>query len=229
ETINEVSPLNFKVAYSFAAIPARIVLENKNWQAAASLQVRTTSFPWKDFPWQEAIIHFTKAMGNIHIGQMDKARAELAILNQLRDTLEKQKDPYKTKQVEVQIKTCTAWLLFKTGNKEEAWQLMKLAADMEDSTGKHPVTPGEVIPARELLGDMLLEINQNEEALQAYENVLGKSPNRFNALSGAGRAAERSGNDPKAIVYYKQLLAITENVNTDRPELAAIRLFVKNH
>jgi tetratricopeptide (TPR) repeat protein len=229
ETINEVYHVDFKVAYAFAAIPSRFFLENKNWAEAASLQMHPANFPWKKFPWQEAIIHFTRILGAVHLGNADAAISELTRLNQLHDTLEKQKDFYKSRQVEIQIKSGEAWIQFKSGKKTNALNLMKLAADMEDSTEKHPVTPGEVLPARELLGDMLLEMQQNEDALQAYETVLKKCPNRFNSLYGAGVAAEKSGNGQKAIFYYKQLSTITDSANSDRPELAAGKSFLGKH
>jgi tetratricopeptide (TPR) repeat protein len=227
ETIREVYPVNFKVAYAFAAIPSRYLLENKNWKEAATLQIHPVNFPWATFPWQEAIIHFTRIMGCAHLGNMDLARSELTKLELLRDTLKKQKDPYKTKQVEIQINTCEAWIKFYTEKKNEALDQMKLAADMEDSTEKHPVTPGQVIPARELLGDMLLETGQPEKALEAYEAELVINPNRFNGLYGAGLAAERSGNKAKAILYYRQLLTITDGVKCDRPEPGHMKLFLK--
>ncbi|MEP6844684.1 MAG: hypothetical protein ABI861_01715 [Panacibacter sp.] len=226
DSIKEVYPVNFKVAYAFAAIPSRIVLENKNWSAAAKLQMHPADFPWEKFPWQEAIIHFTRMMGAVHTGDMDAAKLELVKLNQLHDSLVKQKDDYKSGQVAIQIKSAEAWMEFKNGDVNKALNLMKLAADMEDSTGKHPVTPGEVVPARELLGDMLSQLNENEKALGAYETVLTKCPNRFNSLYGAGRAAEKSHDMQKAIFYYKQLSTITGAANTERVELAAVKSFL---
>jgi tetratricopeptide (TPR) repeat protein len=229
ETINEVYPANFKVAYAFAAIPSRILLENKKWTGANALQIHPADFPWKKFPWQEAIIHFTRILGSVHLGNIDVSVSELTKLKQLHDTLEKQKDFYKSKQVEIQIKTGEAWIDFKSGKKINALNLMKLAADMEDSTEKNPVTPGEILPARELFGDMLIEMKQNEKALEAYEEVLKKCPNRFNSLYGAAVAAEKSGNGQKAFFYYRQLSTIIDSVNSDRPELAAIRSFLIKH
>jgi len=142
--------------------------------------------------------------------------------------LEKQKESYNANQVAIQIKASEAWIKFAGGETTEALNLMKLAANMEDSTSKHPVTPGEVLPARELYADMLLETKQNETALQEYEAVLQKSPNRFNSLYGAGVAAERLNNTEKAVLYYKQLLAIADS-NSDRPELVAAKKSLKNH
>lgn len=229
QTINEVYPVNFKVAYAFAAIPSRYILENKKWKEAASMQIHPANFPWNNFPWQEAIVHFTRLLGLARTGNLDAANVELIKLNQLHDTLEKQKDNYKSMEVAIQIKTGEAWIQFASGNKTDAAKTMKRAADMEDITGKHPVTPGEVLPARELLGDMFSQMNKNENALQAYEAVLAKCPNRFNSLYGAGEAAEKSGNEQKAIYYYKQLSAIANSQSADRPELVDMRKFLAMH
>ncbi|MBS1600259.1 MAG: tetratricopeptide repeat protein [Bacteroidetes bacterium] len=226
DTINEVYPVNFKVAYAFAAIPSRFFLENKNWNGAANIQIHPSNFPWKKFPWQESIVHFARLLGAAHLGNMKEAGIELSILKQLRDTLAQQKDSYKTQQVSIQVKAGEAWIQFYGGSKTEALTLMKLAADSEDSTEKHPVTPGEVLPARELLADMLLESKQYENALQSYEAVLKKSPNRFNSLYGAGFAAEKSGNKEKAIYFYKQLLAIANTGNIERPEIGYAKKFL---
>lgn len=227
ESINDVQPVNFKVAYTFAASPARTVLENKNWQQAESLQPHP-NFPWQKFPWQEAIVHFARVLGAAHTGNITAAQSALARLNRLYDTLQAQKDLYKSKQVAIQIKTGEAWIFFMKGTKTGALDLMRSAADMEDSTSKHPVTPGEVLPARELYADMLLEMQQNENALLAYENVLEKSPNRFNSLYGAGVAAEKSGLTEKAVFYYTQLCAIAD-LNSNRPELPVAKAFLSKH
>jgi tetratricopeptide (TPR) repeat protein len=106
---------------------------------------------------------------------------------------------------------------------------MKLAADMEDKTEKHPVTPSEVIPARELLADLLLQMNKPDQALEAYEANLKKHPNRFNGLCGAGLAAEKSGKLEKADAYYQQLMSIVDPANSTRPELITIEQFLKKH
>src|SRR5450631_177723 len=208
KTITAVYPSDFKVAYAFAAIPSRYFLENKYWKEAATLQIPVANISWKEFPWQESIVHFTRVLGAAHTGNFGVAKSELATLNQLRDILLKQKDSYKSREVEIQIKTGEAWIQFESSNKTSALKIMKLAADMEDSTEKHPVTPGEVLPARELLGDMLLQAKQNAEALHAYESALQKSPNRFNSLYGAGVSAEKLGDKQKTVFYFKQLLTI---------------------
>ena len=227
KTINEVYPPNFKVAYAFAAIPSRYLLENKMWTEAAKLKIHPVNFPWQKFPWQKAIIHFTRLLGSVHTGNLDSAKAELKNLHTIYDTLVNQKDSYKATQVEIQIKTGEAWILFKEGKNSEAANLMLSAATLEDNIQKHPVTPGEVLPARELLGDMLLQMNKPEAALEAYETNLKTHPNRFNGLYGAAIAAEKSGNIKKATYYYRQLADIANTINSNRAELEAARLFLK--
>ena len=226
DTINAVYPANFKVAYAFAAIPARYCLENKDWAAAASVQLHPAGFPWANFPWQESIVHFCRLLGKVHTGRLADAGKELAILQELKEKLEKQKDVYKSGQVAIQIKAGEAWTRLAAGKKAEALQLMQLSAAMEDSTEKHPVTPGSVLPARELLGDMYLQLQQYDNALQAYEAVLQKCPQRFNSLYGCGLAAAKSGNRQKALVHLRQLLSMADTVHATRPELAIARKIV---
>lgn len=228
KSIKEIHPANFKVAYAFAAIPSRIFLENKNWKNAATAQLYAANIVWQQFPWQESLIHFTRLLGNAHLGNIKEAHTELATLEQLHTILDQQKDLYKSTQVAIQIKTGKAWIELMTGNKTTALALMSSAADMEDSTGKHPVTPGEVIPARELLGDMLLQMQQYEQAFIAYEKVLANSPNRFNSLYGAGLATQKSGNKEKAVFYYKQLSEMANSAASDRSELVVINNFLKH-
>ena len=208
-SIDSVYPVNFKVAYCFAAAPARYVLENKLWKDASVLQLHP-NFAWNKFPWQEAIIHFARLLGFAHINNMVAAKNELNKMSVLHDTLQQQKDVYKANQVAIQMKAGEAWIDFLSGDKNKGLQLMQLAANMEDSTEKHPVTPGEVLPARELLGDMYVDLHQNENALQAYEAVLQRSPNRYNSLHGAAIAAKEMNNKQKAADYKAQLNAVTK-------------------
>lgn len=226
-TIHTVTPTNFKVAYAAAAIPARYLLENKMWKEAAILEPPPVSISWEKYPWQKAIIHFARLLGAVHIGNLDSARVELKNLNTIYDTLTNQKDLYKANQVLIQLKTGEAWIRFKEGKNEEALRLMNVAADMEDNTQKHPVTPGEIIPARELLGDMLFQMNKPALALEAYEADLKQHANRFNGLYGAASAAEGSNNLQKAKGYYQQLVDIAKSSNTSRPELAIAGSFLK--
>ncbi len=226
KTIREVYPIEFKDAYAFAAIPSRCLIENKMWNGAAHLEIHPIDFPWEKFPWEKAIIHFTRLIGFVHIGHLDSARAELKKLNILHDSLVAEKDSYKANQVEIQIQSSGALILFKEGKKKAALDLMHSAADMEDATEKHPVTPGQVIPARELLGEMLSEMGYYAKALEEYQNDLKTNPKRFNGLYGAGRAAEKSGDKMKAGFYYRQLIDQTV-FNSTRPELVSARLFLK--
>ena len=227
KTMTNIHPASFKVAYSLAAVPARYVLENRLWKEAAALQTSgPANFPWKAHSWAKAITYYARSLGNIHTGRFDAARTALKQLQLIHDTLLAQKDGYKASQLQIQIKSCQAWLLFKEGAKnEEALKLMRAAADIEDNIQKLPVTPGEVLPARELLGDMLLQMNKPEEALVAYEKDLKERPNRFNGLYGAGTAARQSNNTAKAKQYYEQLASIT--VPSNRPEMENVRMYLK--
>jgi tetratricopeptide (TPR) repeat protein len=226
KTIKETSPQDFKVAYAFAAIPARYTLEKKMWKEAARLPIQPANFPWEKFPWQKAIVHFARILGMIHTGNLDSAMPEIRDLKIIYDTLMNQKDKYKANLVDIQIRSAQAWLLFKNGKNSQALRLMDSAASQEDATEKHPVTPGEVIPARELLGDMLLEMGDAAKALQAYQMDLENHPNRLNGLYGAGLAAEKSGDFEKAKLYYRQLSAQC-TTGTSRAEVVKARFFLK--
>jgi tetratricopeptide (TPR) repeat protein len=195
------------------------VLENRLWKEAENLEADYAGVDWKKFPWQNAILHATRMMGAIHTGATDRAAGEMKILNALHDSLVSQKNNYQAGQVEVKIKTGEAWMQLKQGNKPEALQLMAQAADMEEKAEKHPVTPGEVIPAREYLADMLLQVKDPAKALVMYEACLAKNKNRFNGLYGAAVAARQAGNKEKAISYYRQLLSIGNATNSGRAEL----------
>ena len=228
KTIKEVYPVNFKDAYAFAAIPARYYLENKLWKEAADMNMHPIDFPWQKFPWQKAIIHFTRLMGSVHTNKLAAAKTELKHLDSMRQSLIAEKDMYKANQVLIQLKTGEAWILFKEGKTNEALVQITTAVELEDKTGKSPVTPGEIIPAKESMADMLLLMNKPKEALAAYEANLKTHPNRFNGLYGAGLASELSGDAVKANYYYKQLLTIANSPNASRPELEKARLFLKN-
>lgn len=227
KSIHEVSPLTFKVYYAFAAIPARYFLENKFWKEAAELETYPADVPWEKFPWQSAITHFARLLGSVHTGRIDQAKIELTRLRSFHDSLLAQKDTYKANQVMIQVKSGEAWILYGEKKYNDAVQRMKLAAEMEDKTEKSPVTPGEVIPAKELLADMLLELNRPAEALVAYEEDLAKHRNRFNGLYGAALASEKAGDIVKANKYYQQLLAIANSTSANRSELTKARMFVK--
>jgi hypothetical protein len=214
--MDSVSPMNFKVAYAFAAIPARYMLERKDWAGAAELTLRpavsgmgslTTRFPWANFPWQEAIVHFARGLGLAHTGRLDSAAAELAVLGRIHDRLIGEKDGYKAGQVTIQMKALEGWIELARGHAQAAVVAMRAAADLEDNTEKHPVTPCEVLPARELLGDLLLEAGRPAEALVEYTEDLRTHPRRLNGLRGAGLAARKAGDETKAREYFMLLKA----------------------
>lgn len=226
QMMTEIRPANFKVAYAFAAVPSRFVLENRLWSEAAHLPFHHANFNWKDFQWQKAILHFTRLLGSVHTGKVDAANAELTALKEIHQSLLTQKDTYKAMQVAIQAKASEAWIRLKEGKGETALALMREAADMEDKTEKHPVTPCEVLPARELLGDMLLHLHRPQEALQAYEQSLKKNPARFNSIYGAAQAAEKGSDAEKASAYYRQLIGIS-TANSARPELKHAKTFLQ--
>ncbi len=190
-SIKNVSAQNFKVAYAYAAMPARYALENKNWDDAAELQSYPAKFPWSKFPWQQAITVYARLLGKVHTNNITGATEELNQLKLLRDNLLDQKDDYKAKQVEVQRLSGEAWIEYKKHNKAKALELMRSAADLEDATLKHPVTPGEVLPARELLAEMYLADGNAASALEAYKTDLVTHPKRLNALKGSALAEKQ--------------------------------------
>jgi tetratricopeptide (TPR) repeat protein len=212
-------------AYTFAAVPARIALERQAWTEAASLKPRIPdNYPWERFPAAEAITYFARALGEARTGNEEAAAQALVRLEALRD-LSADTSAYWAKQVEIMRLSAMAWLKYGAGAKKNALDMMQRAAALESSTVKHPVTPGEVLPARELLGDMLIEMGRYREALEAYVTALERSPNRFNSLYGAGRAAELGGNKKVAVSFYKKLIEMTARDST-RERLQKARTFL---
>ncbi len=221
-TFDEVFPQNFKGAYSFAAVPARCALERKDWKRAADLQFNHSNLRWDKFPWERANVSFARLLGAVHTDKLHQAKAELSNLRTAHKALGGSKQDYKANLLMIQLKASEGWISFKEGKKAEAVNLMKEAADMEDNTEKHPVTPGEVLPARELLGDMLLEMNEPALALEAYRENLKRHPNRLNGLYGAARTEEKLGHKDRAVEYYKQMIAQSAPTST-RPEILRAR------
>jgi hypothetical protein len=172
---------NFAAAYAVAAVPARYALERRQWKEAAALTVPQT-IPWDKFPYAEANIHFARGIGAARSGDLDVARDAESRLTAIRKALLEQKNNYWADQVEIQRLSVTAWIERAEENDEEAVTLMRSAANLESSTEKHPVTPGPVLPARELLAEMLLDFGKRQEALAETKLVLRDSPNRRNAI-----------------------------------------------
>lgn len=198
-------------AYTLAAIESRFYLERQDWKHASELSLTTNAgFNWDKFPEYEALSHFAAGLGFARLG------ADKEVQNQLRrlDTLQTLiKNPYWAGQVEIQKNIIRGWLALKRGSKKEAIDLMKLASEQEWATQKHPITPGELLPARELYGDLLLELNRSKEALEQYEMSLQRSPGRLNSVYGAARSAQLSGDAQKAKLYYQQFLDLTSGAN----------------
>src|SRR5258708_20962411 len=218
--VSKVDQEVFQAAYAFAAIPARYTLERRRWSAAAALQVRPAWFPWTRFRYAEAITYFARALGAARSGNPSGARAEVDKLASIQKELAQVKEEYDwSTQVEVQRQAALAWIAHAEGNKEAAVRWMRSAADLEDKTDKHPVTPGAVLPARELLGELFMELNQPALALPEFEAVLRNSPRRFNATYGAARAAELCGDRKKANERYSELLQLCPQADAQRLEL----------
>jgi tetratricopeptide (TPR) repeat protein len=210
-------------AYTLAGVPARLALERQDWVSAASLVPRTPSnYPWDRYPAMEAITYFAKALGAARSGNGQAARQALDKLVALREKTAKTSGYWAT-QIEIQRLSAMAWLEYQEGKQGEALNIMRRAAELESSTEKHPVTPGEVLPARELLADMLLDMGRYDEALAEYEATLERSANRFNSLYGAGRAAELVGHKKKATIYYRNLLEVAVQADTESPRLQHAR------
>ena len=213
-------------AYTLAVVPARLALERQKWADAVSLVPRTpSSYPWDRYPAMEAITHFARALGAARSGDAQTARQALDILAALRERTA-ETSAYWAKQVEIQRLSAVAWLTYEEGKKEEALDIMRRAAEMEASTEKHPVTPGEVLPAGELLADMLLQMGRYKEAQAEYEATLERSANRFNSLYGAGRAAELAGDNKETRMYYQRLFDLASEADTQRPRLQHARRFL---
>jgi len=216
-------PSYFAGVYATATMPARYVVETGRWAEAAKLEIPSDS-PGGKLSWAEATVYFARALGSAHTGDVDAARQAVQKLEFVRDQLTKLQETYWAGQVEIQRREAAGMLAFAQGNKDEALELLRSAADMEDASEKHPVTPGPVVPARELLGEFLLTINMPTEALTAFESTLQRSPNRFNALYGAATAAEAAGQREKAGQYFNALIQISDPISS-RPELRASKSY----
>jgi tetratricopeptide (TPR) repeat protein len=228
--IRKADPETFKVAYAFTAIPARYALERRRWDEAAKLTLPPGSlgaFPWQRFRWAEAHVHFARAVGAARTGDTASARQDVEKLAAIRQALVEVKGDYDwAKQVEIERQVASAWLAHAEGRSAEALRLMRAAAELDDATEKHSVTPGAILPAREQLGELLLELKQPAAALQEYETSLRRAPNRFNGLYGAARAARLAADQKRARTYYGKLLASCRRADSSRPELEEARAFL---
>jgi hypothetical protein len=205
--------------FALAAIPARYALERQQWKQAAQLTPRETPFPYT-----EAMTWFARSLGAARLRQVPQARASLVALEQIRQRLSQAGENYWAQQVQIQQLEVEAWTALAGSRKDEALRQMKRAAELEDGTEKSAVTPGPLAPARELLGEMLLEMNAPTQALDQFKATLTKEPGRFRSLYGAAKAAQLSGNREVSLNYFRKLLQVCERADKPgRSELVEAR------
>ena len=216
-----------QIAYAGAAVPARYALERGDWVAASRLALHPLRerFDWSKFPEGEAVNAYARGLGAARGGDVGAARAELARLDSLRAAMVAQKKDYWVSQADIQAGAISAWIARAEGRNDDALALMRATAEREDRTEEHIMMPGRVIPVREMLGELLLELERPVPALAAFEQSLQHDPNRFRNLHGAARAAELSGQQAKARTYYQRLLAQVE-VDAARPEIVRARAYL---
>lgn len=225
-TITRLDENQFAAAYAFAAVPARWALERHAWKAAAALEFQPEWFPWNRFRTAEALVHYAKAVGAAREGDAVLARRSADRISAIRDALPATSDYDWSGSIGAQLEAARALTAFAEGKKDEGLRMLRSAADHEDAVDKHPVTPGALLPVREILADLLLENGAAVEALREYKAVLKVAPRRFNATAGAARAADKSGDAQEARAYARQLLDIAKGAETARPELVWARSYL---
>lgn len=209
--------------FALSAISARWVLERRDWPAAARLEPMPSRFPYS-----EAMTWFARALGASHTGALGDARRSIAALQEIHDRLAQANEAYWAEQVAIQRDAAAAFLTLAEGKHPDALAMMRAAVVRENATEKNAVTPGPIAPARELLGEMLLEMKEPAQALKEFQATLEKEPNRFRAVYGAARAAALAGDRAAARTSYRQLLTICEHADSPgRPELAEARTFIE--
>jgi len=217
---------NFGSAHALAAMPARYMLERGQWADAATLTLHPPDFAWDRFPGAEAMLVFARGLGAARTGDVEAARQDLQRLQELQETLVATDQGYWAGQADIQMAEVVAWIALAEGNVDEALAAMRRAVELEAATEKHPVTPGPIVPAYELLGEMLLILDRPEEALREFEISHVIEPNRFRSLYGAARAAELAGDPESARRFYEQLVALGANADSERAELAEAEAYL---
>jgi tetratricopeptide (TPR) repeat protein len=212
--------LRFVGPYAQAAMPARYAVERRDWQQAMKLEPGDSGLPYT-----KALTHFARALGAAHSGDTASAERDVQKLIELRDALKAADNKYWTTEVEVSRLGAAAWTAWAQGKRDEALALMRSAADTEDKSEKHIVTPGRIVPARELLGEMLLRSDRPADALREFEASQTREPERFHGLYGAAQAAQQSGDKVKAKYYFKRLVEMADH-GTERPEFAKARTYL---
>src|SRR6476661_3584599 len=222
-TVRKTNPeLEFSGAYALAAIPSRYALERNAWSEAAALPIPAVPH-WSSFPFMEALIEYAHALGRAHTGDLDGARKAIDRMRQLQNATSDPKFDYFKRQLDQQMEAASAWVAYGENKREDAVSILRRAADAEDILGKHPVSPGALVPAREQLGDLLLKLGRPQEARVEFEAALKIYPNRFRGLYGAALSAERSQDWEVARRYYVTLDAQTAQADDSRGELAQLR------
>jgi tetratricopeptide (TPR) repeat protein len=222
-TVRKTNPeLEFSAAYALAAIPSRYALERNAWSDAAALRVPELPH-WSSFPFMEALIEYAHALGRAHTGDLEGARKAMDRMRQLRDATSDPKFDYFKRQLDQQMQAASAWVAYGENKKEDAVTTLRRVADVEDILGKHPVSPGALVPAREQLGDLLLALDRPKEAQREFEAALKIYPGRFRGLYGAAQAAKLIGEKEKADHYYAKLAEQTAKADGSRSELAEVR------
>ena len=219
-TVTGVNPARLTAPYALAAMPARYALERGAWGEAARLVPTAGAYPVT-----AAMTHFARAVGAARSGDPAAAQKEGERIGALRDELRATMSDYWANEVEVMRLVSAAWAALAQKKTAEALGLMRQAADIEDRNEKSIVTPGRLLPARELLGDMLLEVKQPADALKEYEASQLREPNRYRGLYGAGQAAAQSGQREKARFYYSRLVEQAGGGDA-RPETESARRYL---
>ncbi len=217
----KTNPAVFVGPYAAAAIPARIAVERGDWTAASQLPQQGGQFAFV-----EAITAFSRALGAARKGDAAAAEQDAAKLETQHKALVEAKNNYWATEVEVQRVAAAAWIAKAKGQNDEALKLMRAAADMEDRNEKHIVTPGRVLPARELLGDLLMELKQPAAALKEYEQSQLREPNRLRGYAGAATAADAAGDRDKARQHYAKLVELTRDADTALPEITRAKTWL---
>jgi tetratricopeptide (TPR) repeat protein len=213
-------------AYALAAMPARYVLERGAWAEGAALALHPAEFAWEKFPQAEAVLVFARGLSAARRNDIPEAGEALAHLQTLQEALLAQNQAYWAGQVGIQREEMVAWMALAEGHDDQALTAMRHAVELEAATEKHPVTPGPILPAYELLGELLLELDHPAEALQAFEASLQEDPQRFRGLYGAAQAAELAGDTAKAKAFYTELTNMVTTADSERPEVAQAQAFL---
>lgn len=219
---------HFAAAYAYAAMPARLALETGNWKAAAStaLTPAAGAYAWQKYPQAEAINAFARGVGAARAGDSAAANAEHARLQALRDVAKERKIGYWAEQIDIQAQVVQGLSLLADRKTSEGLEILQAAAKREDATEKHVVTPGPLLPAREILADVLLDTGKAGAAQVEYEAVLAKEPNRYRATYGAAQAASKAGNAEKAKLHYAALVELGKSSEVPRQTLVEARQFL---